>query len=172
MLDSVICLLQVHEAGIERALSKAGCVNEIAQGEEMMDGGLAPSEGCLSWAAQLMLLRPINKPLVENNGIQPLQGLTHSYGPVVGCVQGATLFVGRGDQSGSNAGWQRSRPEATRQEAGEEARQNPDLLTAAIGDVLCCMAKQLSRPAGSTRRLAIRQPRQGQLNLSLANVFL
>ena len=38
MLDSVICLLQVHEAGIEGWLSEASCVNEMAQGEEVMDG--------------------------------------------------------------------------------------------------------------------------------------
>ena len=123
----------------------------------MMDGGLAQSEARLSPAAQLMLLRPINKPLVENNGIQPIQRLPHSYGPVVGCVQGATLFVDRGDKGRSNAGRQLSRPEAMNQEAGEEGRQNPDLLAAAIihGDVLCCMAKQFSQPAGATRSLAI-----------------
>ena len=80
MLDSVLCLLQVHEAGVEGVLSEASCVNEVAQGQQVMDGGLARSEVCLGWAASLMLLRPINKPLVENNGIQPIQGLTHSYG--------------------------------------------------------------------------------------------
>ena len=85
MLDSVIRLLQVHEAGIEGALGDAGIVNEVMQDKEVMNGGLARSEACLSWAAQLMLLRPINKP-VEDNDIQPIQGLTHSYGPVVGCV--------------------------------------------------------------------------------------
>ena len=41
---------------------------------------------CLSRTAQLMLLRPVNKPPVEDDGIQPIQGLIHSYGPVVGCV--------------------------------------------------------------------------------------
>ena len=93
MLDSIICFLQVHEAGIEGALSKAGRVNEVAKGEKVMDGGLARSEACLGWAAQLILLRPINKPPVENNSIQPIQRLTHSYRPVVGCVQGAALLV-------------------------------------------------------------------------------
>ena len=143
MLDSIICFLQVHEAGIEGALSKAGRVNEVAKGEKVMDGGLARPEACLGWAAQLILLRPINKPPVENNSIQPIQRLTHSYRPVVGCVQGAALLVDRGDKGGSNAGRQRSRPEATVQEPGKEGRQNPDLLAAAIvhGDVLRCMAK-------------------------------
>ena len=72
MLDRVICLLQVQEASIEGALSEASCVNEVAQSEEVMDGGLERSEACLSRAAQLMLLRPINKPVVENDGIQPI----------------------------------------------------------------------------------------------------
>ena len=170
MLDGVICLLQVHEASIEGALSEASCVNEVAQSEEVMDGGLAPSEACLCRAVQLMLLRPINKPLVENDGIQPIQRLTHSYGPVVGCVQGAALLLDRDDKGGSNARRQRSRPEATIQEAGE----NPDLLAAAIthGDVLRCMAKQFSRPAGATRNLAVRKLRQSLLNLLKRNVCL
>ena len=33
ILHRVICLLQVHKAGIEGALSGASCVNEVAQGE-------------------------------------------------------------------------------------------------------------------------------------------
>lgn len=76
----VICLL--HRAGIEVALSKAGCVNEVVQGKEVTDEGLARCEAYLSQAClgQLMLLRPINKPLVENDSIQPMhcpwQGLT------------------------------------------------------------------------------------------------
>ena len=86
MLDSVIRLLQVHEAGILGPLGDAGIVDEVTQGEEVMDIELARSGACLSRAAQLMLRRPINKPPVEDNGIQPIQGLTHSYGPVVGCV--------------------------------------------------------------------------------------
>ena len=157
MLDSVICLLQVHKAGIEGALGDAGIVDEVTQGEGVMNGGLARPEAFLSQAAQLMLIRPINKPPVEDNGIQPIQGLTHSYGPVVGCVQRATLFVDRGDKGGSNAGRQRCRPKAPIQEAGKEGHQNPELLAAAIvhGDVLCCMAKQFSWPACATRRLAI-----------------
>ena len=89
MLDSVKRLVQVHEAGIEGALREAGCVDELAQGKEVMDGGLARSEACSGWAAQLMFLRPFNKSPVEDNGIQPMQGLTHSYGQAVGCVQGA-----------------------------------------------------------------------------------
>ena len=46
MLDSVIRLLQVHKAGIEGALGDAGIVNEVAQGEEVMDEdwrGLKPA---------------------------------------------------------------------------------------------------------------------------------
>ena len=35
MLDSVIGLLEVHEAGIQRAPRDASCINEVAQGDEI-----------------------------------------------------------------------------------------------------------------------------------------
>ena len=46
-----------------------------------------------------MLLRPINKHLVEDIGVQPIQGLTHSYGrPIspVGCVDGLQFSLRAG----------------------------------------------------------------------------
>ena len=56
MLDSVTCLLQVHKAGTGGALGNASVADELKQGEDVMDGGLARPEACLSRAAQLMLL--------------------------------------------------------------------------------------------------------------------
>ena len=44
-----------------------------------------------------MLLRPPHQPFVENDGVQPVEGLAHSYGPVVGGIKGAALFVDWGN---------------------------------------------------------------------------
>ena len=65
MLDSIICFLQVHEAGIEGALSKAGRVNEVAKGEKVMDGGLARSEACLGWSCIANLVLQASAPWRE-----------------------------------------------------------------------------------------------------------
>ena len=35
---------------------------------------------------------------VENVGVQPVEGLTNSYGPVIGGIKGAALFVDWGDE--------------------------------------------------------------------------
>ena len=46
MLDGVIGLLEVHKAGIQRASQDASCIDEMAQGEEVMDwrlSGLKPA---------------------------------------------------------------------------------------------------------------------------------
>ena len=44
MLDSVIGLLEVHKAGIQRAPQDASCIDEMAQGEEVMDWRLSGPE--------------------------------------------------------------------------------------------------------------------------------
>ena len=51
MLDSVIGLLEVHKAGIQRAPRDASCIDEMAQGEEVMDWRLSGPEACLDRAA-------------------------------------------------------------------------------------------------------------------------
>jgi hypothetical protein len=98
MLDSIIRLLQIYEAGIKGPLGDAGCIYEVAQGKEVMDRGLARSEARLRWAAQLVLLRPTDKPSIQDDCVQPVQRLAHSNGPIVGCIKGTTLLVDWGDQ--------------------------------------------------------------------------
>ena len=51
MLDSVVCLLQVQEAGTQRLLGESGCVDEVMQGKQVMSGDLPQSEACLKRAA-------------------------------------------------------------------------------------------------------------------------
>ena len=41
MLDRVIGLLEVHKAGVQRALQDASCIDEVAQGKEVIIDGLA-----------------------------------------------------------------------------------------------------------------------------------
>ena len=82
-----------------------------------------------------MLLRTPHQPFVENDGVQPVEGLAHSYGPAVGGIKGAALFVDWGDEGLGDAGWQYTSAEAAVEEAGEERGPDPvdpDLVTAAI----------------------------------------
>ena len=75
MLGSVVSLLEYTKAGMKRALGDAGCVNEVAQGKEVMDRRLPGPEPCLAQAAQLILLRTSQKPPVENGYGQSVPGL-------------------------------------------------------------------------------------------------
>ncbi len=51
MMDSVICLLQIHGAGIEGLLGDAGCINEVVQGEgDRLDWRGLPEVGCTTGA--------------------------------------------------------------------------------------------------------------------------
>ena len=74
-----------NKGGIQGTIGSTGCVAEATQGKEVLDVGLAQPQACLSWAVQLLLLKPIKKPLIEDDGVEPV----HSYGPAIGCVQGA-----------------------------------------------------------------------------------
>lgn len=72
--------------------------DEVAQGEEVMNWRLSWPEACLDRAAQLMLLRPSHQPSVESDCVQSVEGLTHSYGPVVGGFKGAASLVNWSDE--------------------------------------------------------------------------
>ena len=83
MLDRVICLLEVHKARIQKALRDTSCVDEVAQGEELIKWGLPGPEACLVRAAQLIHFRPSHQPSVEYDRVQPAKRLAQSYGPAV-----------------------------------------------------------------------------------------
>ncbi|DBA89168.1 TPA: hypothetical protein ACH3X1_016326 [Trebouxia sp. C0004] len=59
---------------------------------------MQPPIACLSRRLQVMLLREVNQTLNQDASIQPAEGLTHCYWPVVGCVCGITLLEDGRDQ--------------------------------------------------------------------------
>ena len=87
MLDRAIDLLEVRRAGVQRALGDASCIDGMAQGKEVMYWRLPGPEACRGGAAQLVLFRQPHQPSIEQDCVQPLEGLAHSNRQVVGVMK-------------------------------------------------------------------------------------
>ena len=75
-------------------------VNDMLQDKHLVDGAVLRSVACLSRRPQVLLLCELDQALNQDASIQPAEGLTHCYWPVVGCVRGVTLLENGGHQGG------------------------------------------------------------------------
>ena len=71
-------------------------VNDLLQDKRLVHGAVLRSVACLSRRPQVLLLCELD----QDASIQPAEGLTHCYWPVVGCVCGVTLLENGGHQGG------------------------------------------------------------------------
>ena len=72
----------------------------MLQDKRLVDGAVLRPVACLSRRPQVLLLRELNQALNQDASIQPAEGLTHCYWPIVGCVCGVTLLENGGHQGG------------------------------------------------------------------------
>ena len=70
MLNSIIGLLEVHKAGVQRTLGEQRMVDEMPQGEQVVGSGLAGSETSLCRAAEAMLFSPTHQAVIEDGGVE------------------------------------------------------------------------------------------------------
>ena len=69
----------------------------MLQDKRLVDDAELRPVACLSRRPQVLLLRELNQALNQDASIQPAEGLTHCYWPIVGCVCGVTLLENGGD---------------------------------------------------------------------------
>ena len=99
MLNGVVSLSEIRKACVQRPFGWPCLINEVAQGEEVMGCRLAGPEPSLCRAAQLVLFGPMHEAHIQNDGVQPVQGLPHCSGLVVCWVKSTTLLMNWGDQT-------------------------------------------------------------------------
>ena len=75
-------------------------VNDMLQDKRLVDGAVLRPVACLCRRPQVLMLRELNQALNQDASIQPAEGLTHCYWPIVGCVCGITLLENGGHQGG------------------------------------------------------------------------
>ena len=71
----------------------------------MVDGGLPRPETSLRRAAEATCLSPLHKTVIEDGGVQPVEGLPNRYGPVICRVHRASLLVNWGHKPRADARW-------------------------------------------------------------------
>ena len=67
-------------------------VDDMLQGKGLMCSAEVWPVACLCGGAKLLLLCVVNEAQCKNACRKPADRLTHSYGPVVGCVGDVTLL--------------------------------------------------------------------------------
>ena len=77
MLDGVIGLLEVNEAGVQWALVEQRVVDEMPQGEQVAGSGLAGSVTSLCRAAEAMLLSPAHQAVIKDRGVKERWNSAH-----------------------------------------------------------------------------------------------
>ncbi len=70
MLNSIVSLLEVHETGVQDALSKIGMVNEKSKSKQIVDSRSARFNSSLSRAAQAMLFTPMHQMVIEDDDVE------------------------------------------------------------------------------------------------------